>query len=194
MPGLRHGFLSYRVLYQSGYVVIKNYLYYFWNCTPKKVKGKWAGPLPATFLDKMCDQITVHFCIHYVNCSGRSLEYPAKLKFILISAALFALQVTRGQRRSSRPPKWLHEQRKRPNSKFNETFPFDRASPPDICQTSQFENVIGFLRGFLLKNHPLPAPYLGFEWSSWRVLIKREIIVATRLVWPVSLTMESALN
>ena len=142
----------------------------------------------------MCDQITVHFCIHYVNCSGRSLEYPAKLKFILISAALFALQVTRGQRRSSRPPKWLHEQRKRPNSKFNETFPFDRASPPDICPTSQFENVIGFLRGFLLKNHPLPAHYLGFDWSSWRVLIKREIIVATRLVWPVSLTMESALR
>ena len=64
VPGLRKGFLSFRVLYQSGYVVINNYLYYFWNCTPKKVKGKWAGPLPAAFLDKMYDQITVHFYIH----------------------------------------------------------------------------------------------------------------------------------
>ncbi|CAH3137231.1 unnamed protein product [Porites lobata] len=40
VPGLRQRFLSWRVLYQSGYVVIKNYLYYFFNCTPKKLKGK----------------------------------------------------------------------------------------------------------------------------------------------------------
>ena len=42
-------------------------------------------------------------------------------------------------------------------------FPFDRASPPDHSPTSQFENVIGFLRGFLLKNHLLRAHYLGFD-------------------------------
>ncbi|CAH3137225.1 unnamed protein product [Porites lobata] len=40
VPGQRQRFLSWRVLYHSGYVVIKNYLYYFWNCTPKKWKGK----------------------------------------------------------------------------------------------------------------------------------------------------------
>ncbi|CAH3189859.1 unnamed protein product [Porites lobata] len=43
VPGLRHGFLSYRVLYQSGYVGIKNYLYYFWNCTPKKWRTMVGG-------------------------------------------------------------------------------------------------------------------------------------------------------
>ena len=38
------------------------------------------------------------------SCSGRSLESPAKLRFSLISAASFALQVTRGRRRSSLLP------------------------------------------------------------------------------------------
>lgn len=35
VPGLSQRFLSWRVLYQSGYVVINNGLYFFWNCSPK---------------------------------------------------------------------------------------------------------------------------------------------------------------
>ena len=30
------------------------------------------------------------------------------------------------------------------------------------------------------------ACYLGFDWSSWIVLIKSEILITTRMVWPVS--------
>lgn len=35
VPGLSQRFLSWRVVYQSGYVVINNGLYFFWNCSPK---------------------------------------------------------------------------------------------------------------------------------------------------------------
>ena len=54
------------------------------------------------------------------------------------------------------------------------------------CSTSQFENEIGFFQEFLLKDHLLRAYYSGFDWSGRRVLIKREIITATGMVWPVS--------
>ena len=38
-----------------------------------------------------------------------------------------------------------------------------------------------------MKNHPFGAYYLGFDRSGWRVLIKREIPIATgMLVLPVS--------
>ena len=43
-----------------------------------------------------------------------------------------------------------------------------------------------FPRVFFLKNHLLHAYYSGFAWYGWRVLIKREIIVAMRMVWPVT--------
>jgi len=33
----------------------------------------------------------------------------------------------------------------------------------DHCWTSQLANEIGFFQGFLLKNHLLPAYYLGFD-------------------------------
>ena len=61
-------------------------------------------------------------------------------------------------------------------------FPFVRTGQPDHYQTSYFDNEIGFLQGFLL----LPAHYLGFDWSSWIVLINSEILITKGRVWPVS--------
>ena len=52
--------------------------------------------------------------------------------------------------------------------------------------SSHFDNEIGFSQEFLLKNHLLLPCYLGFDWSGWIVLIKRLIIIATGMVWPVS--------
>ena len=66
------------------------------------------------------------------------------------------------------------------------SFPFVRAGRPDHCLTSQFDNEIGLFQEFLLKNHVLGAYYLGCDWSGRRVLIKREIIIATEKVGPVS--------
>ena len=43
-----------------------------------------------------------------------------------------------------------------------------------------------FSKGFLLKNHLLPAYYLGFDQPGWIVLFKSEILIMTRTVWPVS--------
>ena len=65
-------------------------------------------------------------------------------------------------------------------------FPFVRTGWPDHCSTSQFENKIGFFQEFLPKNHLLLAYCSGFDWSGWRVFIKREIIIAKRMVCPVS--------
>ena len=39
---------------------------------------------------------------------------------------------------------------------------------------------------FLLKNVLLHACYLGFDWSGRIVVIKSEIIISTRMIWPVS--------
>ena len=44
---------------------------------------------------------------------------------------------------------------------------------------------IGFFQEFLLNNHLLRAYYLGFDRSSWIVLIKSEILITTGMVWPV---------
>ena len=70
------------------------------------------------------------------------------------------------------------------------------SSPRRVLSKSQnwpagpviFDNEIGFFKGFffLLKNHLLPAYYLGFDWSAWIVLIKNEILATTRMVWPCS--------
>ena len=66
-------------------------------------------------------------------------------------------------------------------------FPFVRISRPFHSPTSHFENEIGYFQEFLLKNVFRRAYYLGFDWSSWRVLIKRKLIViATEKVWPVN--------
>ena len=43
-----------------------------------------------------------------------------------------------------------------------------------------------FPRVFRLKNVLFRVYYLGFDWSGWRVLIKRETIIATGMVGPVS--------
>ena len=51
VPGLRQGFLSWRVVYQSGYVVINNWLYFFWNCSPRPV------PIPWLLLESFCGKI-----------------------------------------------------------------------------------------------------------------------------------------
>ena len=37
----------------------------------------------------------------------------------------------------------------------------------------------------MLNNHLLRAYYLGFDRSSWIVLIKSEILITTGMVWPV---------
>ena len=66
------------------------------------------------------------------------------------------------------------------------SFPFVRAGRPDHCPTSQVDNEIGLFQEFLLKYHVLGTYYLGCDWSGWRVLIKREIIIATGKVGPVS--------
>ena len=55
--------------------------------------------------------------------------------------------------------------------------PFVRTGRPDHCPTNHFDNEIGFFQGFLLKNHLLPAHYLGFDWSGFIVLIKSEILI-----------------
>ena len=46
----------------------------------------------------------------------------------------------------------------------------------------------------LLKNHLLPAHYLGFAWSGGIVLIKNEILITRARVWPVSSQNRSALS
>ena len=43
-----------------------------------------------------------------------------------------------------------------------------------------------FSKGFLLKNHLLREYYLEFDWSSWLVLIKSEILITTQMILPVS--------
>ena len=45
---------------------------------------------------------------------------------------------------------------------------------------------LAFLKGFLLKNHLLREYYLEFDWSSWIVLIKSEILITTEMILPVS--------
>ena len=45
---------------------------------------------------------------------------------------------------------------------------------------------LAFSKGFFLKNHLLREYYLEFDWSSWIVLIKNEILIMTGMVWPVS--------
>ena len=40
--------------------------------------------------------------------------------------------------------------------------------------------------GVLLKNHLLPAYYLGFDWCNRIVLINSEILITSGRVWPVS--------
>ena len=37
-----------------------------------------------------------------------------------------------------------------------------------------------------MKNHLLPAHYLGFDWSGCIVLIKNEILITTARIWPVN--------
>ena len=76
--------------------------------------------------------------------------------------------------------------RKQISSAYKGCFPFVRTGRPDHCLTSQFENKIGFFQEFLLKNVLLRVYYLGLDWSGSRVLIEREIILATGMVWPVS--------
>ena len=66
-------------------------------------------------------------------------------------------------------------------------FPIVRTDRPHQSPTSYFENEIGFFQEFFrLKNVLFRVYYLGFDWSGWRVLIKRETIIATGMVWPVS--------
>ena len=66
-------------------------------------------------------------------------------------------------------------------------FPIVRTDRPHQSPTSYFENEIGFFQEiFRLKNVLFRVYYLGFDWSGWRVLIKRETIIATGMVWPVS--------
>ena len=65
-------------------------------------------------------------------------------------------------------------------------FRFVRTGRPDHCPTSQFESEIGFFQEFLQKNHLFRAYYSWFGRSGQRVLIKREIIIAMGMVWPVS--------
>ena len=55
--------------------------------------------------------------------------------------------------------------------------PFVRTGRPDHCRTSHFDNETGLFQGFLLKNHLLPAHYLGFDWAGWIVLIKSQILI-----------------
>ena len=45
---------------------------------------------------------------------------------------------------------------------------------------------LAFSIGFLLKNYLLRAYSLGSDWSGRIVLIKSEILIKTRMVWPVS--------
>ena len=59
---------------------------------------------------------------------------------------------------------------------------------PDHGGTSQFSIEV-FQRVFAEKLTPFGcfrACYLGFDWSSRIVLIKSEILITTRMVWPVS--------
>ena len=65
-------------------------------------------------------------------------------------------------------------------------FPFVRTSQLDHYRTSYFGNGIGFFQGFLLKNHLRPTYYLGFDRSSWIVLINSEILIMKERVLPVS--------
>ena len=66
-------------------------------------------------------------------------------------------------------------------------FPFVRIGRPFHSPTSHFENEKRLFQEFLLKNVLLRAYYLGFDWFSWRVLIKRKpIIIAMEKVWPVN--------
>ena len=59
---------------------------------------------------------------------------------------------------------------------------------PDHGWASQF-SIEAFQRLFAEKPTSFGcfrACYLGFDWSSWIVLIKSEILITTRMVWPVS--------
>ena len=59
---------------------------------------------------------------------------------------------------------------------------------PDHDWTSQFSTET-FQRVFAEKPTPFGcfrACCLGFDWSSWIVLIKSEILITTRMIWPVS--------
>ena len=75
-------------------------------------------------------------------------------------------------------------------------FPLIRTGRPARPLPDQsYDNEIGIIQGFLLKNHLLPAHYLGCNWSGCVVLIKSEILIydgkglARQLGW-----MESALR
>ena len=61
-----------------------------------------------------------------------------------------------------------------------------RTGRPDHCPTSRFDYEIRFFQEFVLNNHFLGAYYLGFDGSSWRHLIKMEILIALGMVWPAS--------
>ena len=43
-----------------------------------------------------------------------------------------------------------------------------------------------FSKGFLLKTHLLREYYLEFDWCSWIVLIKSEILITMGMIWRVS--------
>ena len=73
--------------------------------------------------------------------------------------------------------------RSRPRPRILGCFPFVRTGQPDHYQTSYFDNEIGFFQGFLLKNHLLPAHYIGFDWSNWIVLINSAILITKERVW-----------
>ena len=68
-------------------------------------------------------------------------------------------------------------------------FPFVRTGGPNHCPTGQLENEIGFFQESLLKTisfaHAI-HDLTDLRRSGRRVLIKREIIIATGMVWPVS--------
>jgi len=54
-----------------------------------------------------------------------------------------------------------------------------------ICQNNR-PGHCPTMQSFWWKNHLLRAYYLGFVWSGWIVLIKKEILIVTGIVWPVS--------
>ena len=74
-------------------------------------------------------------------------------------------------------------------------FSFNQNWPARPLPDQSYDNEIGIIQGFLLKNHLLPAHYLGCNWSGCIVLIKSEILIydgkglARQLGW-----MESALR
>ena len=74
-------------------------------------------------------------------------------------------------------------------------FSINQNWPARPLPDQSYDNEIGIIQGFLLKNHLLPAHYLGCNWSGCIVLIKSEILIydgkglARQLGW-----MESALR